>query len=156
MGGWQLGGLLSVTTGPPVTPTLQARNDITLLKPGGEIPDLVPGANSNPVLGSADRWFDSASFVLPPARTIGNAARGSIEGPGLANIDMSLSKNIAISDQVRMQFRTEVFNVLNRANLALPVSQVLDRQGRPRVDSGFISSTTTSARQIQFGLRLQW
>ncbi|MBI2821035.1 MAG: TonB-dependent receptor [Acidobacteria bacterium] len=154
LGGWQAGGILSLADGPPTTISMQSRNDLDLLGLAGETPDLVSGASINPVLGNPDRYFDAQGFVLPPARTIGTLGRNTLIGPGLANFDFSLSKNTAIGEAVNVQFRAEFFNLLNRANLDLPASQVLDRQGRARGNAGFISATTTTARQIQFGLRI--
>jgi hypothetical protein len=153
LGGWQAGGIVSLADGPPATISMQTRNDLDLLGLGGETPDLVSGSN-NPVLGDPDRYFDRSGFVLPPARTIGNMGRNTLIAPGLANVDFSLSKTTAVSEAVSVQFRAEFFNLLNRANLASPATEVLDRQGRSRGNAGFISDTTTTARQIQFGLRI--
>ena len=153
-GGWQLGGILSLTTGPPVTIGIGTRNDLSVLNLGGETPDVLPGASNNPKLGGPDKYFDPLVFVLPPPRTIGNVGRNTLIGPGVANFDLSLIKKAQLSERASLEFRTEFFNLLNHANLATPATQVFDATGRSSGGAGLISRTTTTSRQLQFALRM--
>jgi hypothetical protein len=77
-------------------------------------------------------------------------------GPGVANLDFSLLKNIRLTEASKLQFRAEFFNFFNRPNFALPDVSLFDNRGRPRGGVGFISRTTTTARQIQFALRIEF
>jgi hypothetical protein len=93
----------------------------------------------------------------------GNAGRNIIPGPGLVNLDLSFFKNNPIrriSENFNVQFRAEIFNVLNRANFALPVNpddtDIFDAAGVPNDSAGLIKSTTTSARLVQFALKVIW
>jgi hypothetical protein len=93
----------------------------------------------------------------------GNAGRNIIPGPGLVNLDLSFFKNNPIrriSESFNVQFRAEIFNVLNRANFALPVNpddtDIFDAAGVPNGSAGLIKSTTTSARLVQFALKVIW
>jgi hypothetical protein len=76
--------------------------------------------------------------------------------PGLANLDLSLTKNTYIGETVNVQFRAEFFNILNRANFSRPDARVMGSTGRPNRNAGRISQTTLTNRQIQFGLRLEF
>ncbi|MBI2822597.1 MAG: TonB-dependent receptor, partial [Acidobacteria bacterium] len=116
LAGWQMGGILSLSTGPPTTLRIQLRNDLSQLGVADDYPDLV-GSNNNPVLGDPDRYFDPLMFGFPAARTIGNLGRNTLISPGVANLDFSLSKNVRATERVHAQFRVECFNLLNRANL---------------------------------------
>jgi hypothetical protein len=156
LGGWQIGGVLNVADGPPATVSIGNRTDLSNLGLGADSPDLVPGGNHNPVVGDPDRYFDTSQFEFPPPRTIGDVGRNTLIGPGLATVDLSLNKNTSLGMGARLQLRVEFFNLLNRANLALPSLQVFDSRGRPVGSAGFIDSTTTTARQIQLGARLEW
>jgi hypothetical protein len=72
---------------------------------------------------------------------------------------MSLFKNIRVSDRFKAQFRAELFNIFNHANFAPPRSDnatVFDESGDPVTSAGLITSTVTTARQVQFGLKLLW
>jgi hypothetical protein len=79
----------------------------------------------------------------------------------LATWDFSVMKNIAIHERLNLQFRAELFNLLNRANFNTPnlILAVLPPgatipQANPA--AGTITSTSTTSRQVQFGLKLLW
>ena len=74
--------------------------------------------------------------------------RNTVIQPGLANIDFSITKNIQVGENVNLQFRTEIFNLFDRANFSRANMRV-DRSSGGRIDS-----TTLTERQIQLGLRL--
>lgn len=156
LGGWQAGGILTLASGPPVGIEKASRSDMSVLFVPDSAPDLLPGASINPVLGGPDRYFDASGFVVPPARTIGNLGRNTMIGPGVANSDFSLSKNVRLTEESKVQFRAEFFNLFNRPNFALPETSIFDSRGRPQGGAGFISRTTTTARQIQFALRFEF
>ena len=93
----------------------------------------------------------------------GNSGRNILTGPGLANLDFSLFKNNPIkriSENFNVQFRTEFFNILDRANFAVPVSpdntDIFDSTGAPTGAAGRLTSTSTAAREIQFALKIIW
>jgi len=60
------------------------------------------------------------AFLAPATGTYGNVGRDTLIGPGLARLDVSFSKNTALSEKLRLQFRAELFNILNRANFGTP------------------------------------
>ena len=93
----------------------------------------------------------------------GNAGRNILIGPGLMNLDFSVFKNNRvprISETFNAQFRAEFFNVLNRANFSVPVTpdntDIFDSTGAPTGVAGALTSTTTTAREIQFALKISW
>jgi hypothetical protein len=91
----------------------------------------------------------------------GNAGRNTVIGPGLANVDFSAFKNNyipRISETFNVQFRAEFFNIFNHPNFQSPVKHnaIFNQDGSPASGAGVINSTTTSSRQIQFGLKIIW
>jgi hypothetical protein len=89
--------------------------------------------------------------------------RNAYTGPGLATWDFSALKDTAIGGGARLQLRFEVFNLLNRANFNTPnlITHVL--QAPPNATfpelsptAGQVTSTSTTARQIQLGLKVLW
>jgi Carboxypeptidase regulatory-like domain/TonB dependent receptor-like, beta-barrel len=91
----------------------------------------------------------------------GNAGRNELTGPGLANFDFSLIKNTyirKISESFNVQFRAEVFNILNRANFQSPLDNnyLLDQHGSPVGGAGLIDATSTDPREIQLALKIIW
>jgi len=65
-------------------------------------------------------WFNTAAFVNPAPFAFGNSPRSVLRGPGIATIDLTLEKNIALTDAVKFDLRVEAHNLLNRANFNIP------------------------------------
>jgi hypothetical protein len=103
-------------------------------------------------------YFDNspANFLFAPPRTIGNLGRNTLIAPGIASVDLSLTKNTQITETSRVQFKFDMFNMLNRANLGTPSTNVFNANGVRQAAAGFIGSTSTTARQIQLGLRVEF
>jgi hypothetical protein len=85
----------------------------------------------------------------------GNSGRNVLDGPGLATFDLGIFKNTKVGENVTIQFRTEVFNLFNRANFAIPDNLVVFTSENKDVSGNFgvITRTTTTSRQMQFGLK---
>ena len=150
-GGWELNNLLSMQTGHNFTITVpNARQRLGATGVGDWWPDRV----RNPRIGNStpDRWFDTSAFVLPqlPNGTwyLGNAGRDILRGDGEFNLDVGLDKSFRIGERIATQFRAEAFNITNTPTLGDPTVTM----GSP--DFGTIRSTVSSARQLQFALRL--
>ena len=102
-------------------------------------------------------WFNPAAFLAPPANSgfYGNLGRDTLIGPGLATWDFSVLKNTSLRERLNLQFRAEIFNLLDRANFNTPSLIVFTPAGLSGT-AGAITSTSTTARQVQFGLKLLW
>ena len=153
IGGWQFNGILTLLSGFPLTPlvgTNQSGN-------GNQFSPDRPNVNTNfqgPLkIGRADKWFDPTAFSLPTLGTWGNAGRGVLDGPGLAEFDFSVFKTIPIQERTSLLFRAEFFNITNRANFGLP-NPIIFSGNSISASAGQITATTTSSRQIQLGLKL--
>jgi hypothetical protein len=124
LGGWQSFGVLTFQTGQPFTVSLLSDNDNS----NTGFSNLGYGANNRPnVVGNphianprAQEWFNPAAFAVAPYGTFGNAGRNILNGPGLATVNVSLVKNTRASERLNIQFRAEVFNLVNRTNFNLP------------------------------------
>jgi hypothetical protein len=73
----------------------------------------------------------------------------------LAVWDFSVLKDTSIRERLTLQFRAELFNILNRANFNTPNAVVFTPTGVSPT-AGIITSTSTTSRQVQFGLKLLW
>jgi len=110
-------------------------------------------ANCDPQLGTGLQCFNLR----------GNAGRNILIGPGLTDFDFSLFKNNyipRISESFNIQFRAEVFNILNHPNFAPPPTpantDVFTPSGGTPGSVGVLNSTTTTSREIQFALKVSW
>jgi hypothetical protein len=109
-------------------------------------------------------YVNLSCFTFPsPGIRRGNAGRNIIVAPGLSDVDLSLFKNnliAKVSDTFNVQFRAEVFNVLNHTNFNPPNNnnqQLYDASGDALASGGILSApTATTSRQLQFGLKLIW
>jgi len=125
-----------------------------------ERPDVKAGYSNNPILGGPDRYWDINAFTLQPAGRRGNLGRNTLIGPGIFGFDASLAKTFRIDERRRLEFRSELFNVFNHPNFGVPNGRTafssVDANGRGVVaaDWGTITSTVTTSRQVQFGLKL--
>jgi hypothetical protein len=153
LGGWQLNGIATMLSGFPFTPQIGSNRSGDGDTRNPDRPSLNPSFTGPIVLGNPHQWFDPNAFVLPTARTFGNLGRGTLIGPGLADLDLSLFKNFPITERMNLQFRTEVFNLLNHPNFASP-NPIVFANGAISSSAGLITSTVTTSRQIQFGLKL--
>ena len=153
--GWSLSGIATLQDGFPFTPQLgynptnngDSRNPIR--------PSVNPDFRGKVVEGGPTQYFNPAAFLNPAAGTYGNASRNSLVGPGFANLDTALRKDTQITEGLRAQFRAEFFNVLNHTNFGTPNEVVYSAAGTtPSPTAGVITSTASTSRQIQFGLKL--
>ncbi len=153
--GWQLTGIVTLKTGQPFGPTTAVPTALSNLGIGVTTPNLAPGAKfSQIVKGGPNQYFNPAAFVPQSPLELGNVANNTLSGPGLATWDFGLTKNTSVTERFKVQFRAEMFNWLNRANFASPASQVFSGTGARVGSAGLITLTTTSSRQIQFGLKV--
>ncbi|WP_263354543.1 TonB-dependent receptor [Acidicapsa acidisoli] len=129
------------------------------------------------ITGNPNQWFNPNMFHMQPmvpcpnnaaltCGTLGDAARGILRGPDLGEWDFSLVKDTAfqlLGKQGSIQFRTEIFNILNHTNLGMPTSATVFNgatsvlgayQQAPLAGVGQITTTATTSRQIQFALKL--
>ncbi len=167
--GWQLSGIANLQSGNPLTVFVRSNRSRSLWSPsilpglGFDRPNLTPGfTHESAVTGNPDSYFNPAAFTLQPAGTFGDLGRGAFIGPNLRTFDFQASKNVRWAwqgEDVNLQFRVEFFNLFNRANFAPPSLLAfagVQNGEAPLPTLGQIRSTSTSARQIQFGLRLSF
>ncbi len=172
LNGWQWGGIFQASTGEPFTPQIAGdplnlhSNDVFAF------PDRLtgPGCAGNPVKSvspSNRQYVNTSCFAFPAFDPVtglthlGNAGRNSIIGPRLTDFDSSLVKDTKIpriSETFNLQFRAEVFNVLNHVNYATPPKSgsLLFNQSGGSLSSGgvLVGPTASSSRQTQFALKV--
>jgi len=152
-GGWQVNGIATLLSGFPFTPQIGSNRSGDGDTRNPDRPSLNPAFSGSIIQGNPNQWYNPNAFVLPPVGTWGNLGRGVLTGPSLANLDLSVFKTLAVRERTSLQFRSEFFNVLNHANFASPNSIVF-ANGIVSSSAGLITSTVTTSRQIQFGLKL--
>lgn len=169
LGGWQVAGFMEASTDFPYNIAANGRDRTAAATTGGIRPSFVPGVKrtnkTNDIgevkkTGSGVVYFDSKEFEGLLTRTfigeLGDVPRNYWRGPGFFNVDLLVMKSFGIREGVRLDFRAEFFNLLNRANFANPN---LSADRGPYVDlsipgAGKIIDTLGNPRLVQFALKL--
>ncbi len=133
LGNWQANGIVTLMTGTPFT--VFDGNDFSVQGSAPEIsgffsnrPNVVADPNNGPKTTSA--WLNPNAFQRitqdpnSPVQQFGTAGRNIAQGPGYADWDFSLFKNIRVAESKELQFRAEFFNLLNHTNFRLPDSDM--------------------------------
>ena len=143
-GGWQLASITQLRSGTPYSVTFSST------QPGwiANRADVV-SKDFYPTNQSIAGWFNPASFAIPQVYTFGNSARNMLWGPGQVIVDMSVLKDIAIYERIKLQFRAEAFNLPNHPSFSNPAANI-----SVPTTVGKITSTSVASRAIQFGLKL--
>jgi Carboxypeptidase regulatory-like domain/TonB-dependent Receptor Plug Domain len=142
---WQLNAIASVQTGLPFT--VLSGTDRSLSGIGNDYADQVGSPRRPTGANKIKEYFNTAAFVQAALGTFGDIGRNSLRGPGYADVDASIFKDLFPEARIHAQFRAEAFNTVNRVNFANPVSTV---------SSGTFGEITSanSPRVFQFGLKL--
>ncbi len=154
---WQASVIATIQSGMPFSPQLgfnptndgDSRNPIR--------PSWNPAFSGSVITGNPNQYYNPNAFIVPLNGTYGNVGRDTLEGPGLTDVDLSLAKRIPITERIHLQFRGDLFNVLNHTNFNAPNPIVFTAAtGGASPTAGLITSTTTTSRQVQLSLKLQW
>jgi len=144
LGQWQAGGNFTAQSGAPFTVNI-ASDQANVGAGPAQRPNVTANPNNGP--RNPQEWFNTSVFSLPALFTFGNAPRNAVIGPGLQEFDVSLQKDIWITEAAKLQFRAEGYNLFNHANFNIPNRTAFT------ANFGTISSAQDS-RQLQLALKL--
>ena len=147
---------MQLRTGTFLTPRLSFDHCNISGRNASQRPDVIGAFRYN---RTPQRWIDPGSFALAnePASVgdqscYGTAGRNIIEGPGFANVDFSLYKNIALTERFGTQLRFEFFNLFNRVNFNNPGVSF----DPSNLSSFGVIGSTQDARQIQIAVKIHF
>jgi len=144
-GGWTIGNVTIVQSGPPMSVTTQT-NNTNSFSAGSQRPDVLRDPNLPSDQRTVIRWFDTSAFAQPANFTFGNSGRNIVSAPGLFSMDFSVMRNFRFGERYSLQVRGESFNALNHTNFSPP--------GGTFGGSGFGTiSASGPARLMQVGMR---
>jgi hypothetical protein len=157
VGGWTANSIVTLQSGFPFTPQLSYNPSNNGDTKNPVRPFANPNFRGNPIVGKASEWFNPAAFLAPPNGSgfYGNLGRDSLVGPGVTEWDYSMFKDTTLHERMRLQLRTEFFNILNHTNYNTPNLVVFTPSGVSPT-AGVVTSTSTTSRQIQFAAKVLW
>ena len=160
VGGWQINNIVSITSGTPfnVTASGTSLNAPESAQRADQVKsdvDILHG------IGRGNAWFDPFAFAPVTEARFGTAPFGAMRGPGYANWDASLFRQIDLPRNMNVQLRFEAFNALNTAHFNNPGGNVsnlqLNPDGTVRNLNGFTEVTSAfGERQMRLGVRVGW
>jgi len=170
--GWQAGSIFQASSGSPFS-VLIAGDPLGMNSTDPwDYPDRLRNAGCKSLVnpGNPNNYIKEQCFSAPvqtfqtssgPQQQIvrlGNEGRNALVGPGLSNLDFSFVKNSKLAgiEKGSVQFRAELFNILNKSNFAAPLDNdtIFNQDGTPADGAGAVDQTQTTSRQIQFGLKI--
>ena len=161
--GWQLNSLITFHSGEPIdllsgtnrSGSLDNRDRVDV------VGDAYSGVASRGTPFGAIPYFRPGAFAAAAAGTFGNIGRNVLYGPGFGAVDFSIFKETPITERIKTQFRVEIFNIFDRANLANPGSNL-----NAASSFGLITNTRNGGsapgigfgepRNVQLALKLIW
>jgi hypothetical protein len=187
--GWWVSSILTAQTGLPFTVYLSSQRSLNGEGAGTDRPNLVPGrsiysithgtspgcgtqstkgyvAPGTPLgtTGLSGLYYDPCAFSLQPQGTLGNEPRNFLNAPGVLNLDFSAVKDTKarfLGESGNIQFRAEIFNILNHPNFSRPSQSAyagstaaIPAIETPLGTAGTIIKTDTFSREIQFALKI--
>jgi hypothetical protein len=181
VGGWRVSSIVSIHTGLPYYVASGADNENTgsglgfLIDPANQIADPMKAGPvaANPSAGcqttishgglaadatrTRESWFNPCAFAVPALGTMGNISKNKYSGPGFRDFDMAAEKDFKIRESLKLQFRTEAFNLFNHTNFGVPSFPYgLSPSLAGGAATGELTGAANGAREIQFALKLVW
>jgi hypothetical protein len=162
--GWTTSAIVTVQSGFAFTPQLGYNPTLNGDTRNPVRPNWNPNFKGTLYPRTPQQWFNPAAFVQPTVTvggtsygTYGNVGRDSLSGPGLSTLDFSATKNTRFTEKTSLQFRAELFNILNHTNFLTP-NEVVYSSATSGISptAGVITATSTTSRQIQFGAKVQF
>ena len=151
--GWQVNSIVTILSGFPFGPLTGSNRSGDGNTTNPDRPDWNPAFTGSVIEGTPNQWFNPNAFNLEAAGTFGNVGKNVLVGPNFRDVDVSAFKTTSVGERVRLEFRAEAFNVLNRANFNLPGSFNVFSATTISPAAGVILATANSSRQLQLGLK---
>ncbi|HEV2423757.1 MAG TPA: TonB-dependent receptor [Terriglobia bacterium] len=156
---WQVAGIALVQSGAPYTVTVSGNPSEN--GDGNDRPNVVAGVPLYPAQQTVNQWALRSAFSVPAQFTYGNAGRNTLTGPGEATWDFSLIRDFRLAESKKLEFRAEMFNLLNQPNFSLPDGNIGDTTfgvigNTVQPIAGQASGGPGDPREIQFALRFVW
>jgi hypothetical protein len=163
IGGWDLGGIVTLQSGLPFTVTNLAGNCANNNATNCWPDRIGSGKASNPIYS---HWYDPSAFQVPcngplvngscssPALRYGNSGRGILRAPGMFNFDLYAAKNFSVKERVKLQLKFEAFNAFNHPQMGFPNQTI--SVANPGNTSTAITTTIGDNRDLEAALRLMF
>jgi hypothetical protein len=149
LGNWQNSGIVSLQTGTPIS--IVAACNFSGAVGYGCYADRLKNGNLPSGQQNLNQWFDTTAYVNPGAYSFGSGSRTEpdLRNPGAISFDSVMSRWQPIRERMRLQFRAELYNILNHPNPAGPSASITSSTfGQITAKNG--NRTVTMALRLEF------
>jgi hypothetical protein len=156
IGGWELSGIVTLSSGTWFTVTDSNANFSN--SDGQQRPDAVPGQRANGKPCVAGTYFNTCAFQDPALGSFGDIGLNTLRGPGVENWDTALLKNFPVGETRRFEFRAEFYNLLNHTNFLFAAAGPQNGNSSTVLGSstfGFVTAARPP-RQMQLALKFYY
>jgi hypothetical protein len=156
---WEIGAIATKQTGLPVNITVDRTNASVpglFAVSGSERPDYVFGQSLTPTAGSTpSHWINPAAFAVPENGTFGNLGRNAFRAPGITQLDLGVSKFVALTERFSIRLRADAFNLTNRAQYGPPNADISTSNfGAITTTVGNYATGRGTPRELQLSIKL--
>jgi len=151
--GWQVGGLYQKQSGFPFSVGAQDASGTGAFLARADLVGDPFDKRQDPLAGNKLLAFNRTAFAQPKPGTFGNSRRNMLRGPGMNSVDLSIIKNIGITERLKLQFRTEMFNALNHPQFGPAPANLLFNPD-PNSNFGLYHSLQVDPRIIQLAMKV--
>ncbi|HET9176910.1 MAG TPA: carboxypeptidase regulatory-like domain-containing protein [Terriglobia bacterium] len=157
VGGWSLYWISYFESGLWFTPQFSG-SDPSNTNTFSPIPDRICNGNFPPNQRSINGWFNTSCFAVPPNGRFGNSGVNILEGPGLNNQSVSLTKNFPVTERVHIEFSAMASNVFNHPNFENPGTNDITVPGAGVIGAvpDYYSAVKAGPRLVEGRLRVLW
>lgn len=168
LGGWRMAWMVDAHSGLYFTPSFDGFDTSNTNNPGGR-PDAIAGVNPAAANQTRTNWLNPGAFEVPGCTSanplcsnpadigrFGNAGVNTLEGPRLVDLDLSLMKDLHLTERFILEFRTTATNVFNHPNFGLPASDISAPGSYGVITNTAFDLNGQQARFIDFMLRLRF
>ncbi len=157
VGGWRIAWVTYLQTGQYFTPSFSGADPSNTNSFGGQ-PDRICDGNLPTGERTIDHWFDTGCFVAPPAGRFGNSGVNVLEGPGLNVHNMTVVKEVALTERTSFDLMWLVSNVFNHPNFLYPSANISVPGSAGVISSvpGSFDAEKAGPRLMEIRVRLRW
>jgi hypothetical protein len=145
---WTVTTVVTLQSGLPF-PVTQGTNNNAFAGFTTQRPNLVGNPNLPADQRTIDRWFDTTAFSVAPIFTLGTSTRNPVRGPDYRNVDLAFIRHVPLDRSAGLEFRVEIFNLLNTTQLNAP-NAVVGTAGFGSINSALDPRVVQLAVKILF------
>ncbi len=158
LGGWRMTWITVLQSGQYFSPSYSGSDPSNTNTVGG-LPDRIGNGNLPSSQRTVTRWFDSSAFAVPAPGHFGNSGVNILEGPGMSQQHLSVTKEFKATERLKFEFQTMILDLFNSPTFTFPFSNIsvpgqVGRLNAVLTPGDPANATVVSSRWVTMRLRV--